>query len=361
MHGGTLAQEPPILDCPLRDQPYTVELPLVEILLNPEAAALVNSSLEGFLDKLPPGLTSTQMPSFATIVSFRMIAQTAQVDPEVLDALNARLADLAVTDRDRRTRCARYDDEVPELEFVDSNVNVLVFNKINGYDHGLSVDAATRAIESLGEQMGWAVTVSDRPGIFNPESLAHFDVVVWNNVSGDVLTLGQRKAFETYMNQGGGFLGIHGSGGDPMYLWDWYADSLLGARFIGHPSNPQFQDARIEVEGASNAIVDGLPTSWSMKDEWYSFAGNPRHNDATIVATLDESTYEPGESFGMDIRMGDDHPIAWTRCVNEGRAMYTAIGHRPEVYYIPENLLLLRNGLAWVQGGDGAGCVRAVE
>jgi type 1 glutamine amidotransferase len=340
----------------MRDQAYSVELPLIEILLKPEAMARVDSRLEGFVGKLPPGLTGTRTPSFATIVSFRMVAGMAQVDPEALDALNAELAELDVTEGDRRARCARYDDEVPDLDFVDSETNVLVFDKINGFDHGPSVGAATRAIQSLGDQMGWSVAVTDQPGAFNAETLARFDAVVWNNVSGDVLTLSQRKAFEDYINQGGGFLGIHGSGGDPLYLWDWYADTLLGARFIGHPSNPQFQDARIAIEITGNGVAEGLPDGWTMRDEWYSFGNNPRQNGARVVATLDESTYEPGESMGTNLRMGDDHPIAWTRCVNQGRAMYTAIGHRPEVYHIPENLLLLRNGLTWVAGEGGAGC-----
>ena len=356
MSGVALAQASPIPDCPLRDQPYSVELPLIEILLKPEAVALVDNRLDGFVDKLPPGLTGTRTPSFAAIVSFRMVAGMAWVDPVLLDTLEVELAQLEVTDRDRQARCARYDDEVPDLEFADSGINVLVFDKINGFDHGSSVDAATRAVQSLSEQMGWSVTVTDKPGAFSAETLAHFDAVVWNNVSGDVLTLGQRKAFEDYINQGGGFLGIHGSGGDPLYLWDWYADTLLGTRFVGHPSNPQFQDARIAIEITGNGVAEGLPDGWTMRDEWYSFGSNPRHNGARVVATLDESTYEPGESMGTNLRMGDDHPIAWTRCVNQGRAMYSAIGHRPEVYHIPENLLLLRNGLTWVAGLGESGC-----
>ncbi len=77
---------------------------------------------------------------------------------------------------------------------------------------------------------------------------------------------------------------------------------------------------------------------------------------ASVVATLDESTYRPEGYGGQDLRMGEDHPIAWTRCVGNGRAMYTAIGHRPEVYQLPQNLKLLEDGLVWAAGQRNSGC-----
>ncbi len=93
-----------------------------------------------------------------------------------------------------------------------------------------------------------------------------------------------------------------------------------------------------------------------MSEEWYSFRESPRASGARVIATLDESTYEPFGRGGQDLRMGADHPIVWTRCVGSGRALYTAIGHRPEVYHIPENLSLLRDSLAWAAGTGATVC-----
>jgi uncharacterized protein len=50
---------------------------------------------------------------------------------------------------------------------------------------------------------------------FNAADLKRFDAVVWNNVSGDVLTIPQRSDFKAYIENGGGFAGFHGSAGDP--------------------------------------------------------------------------------------------------------------------------------------------------
>jgi len=352
--GGATAQD--LLDCPLRDAPFSVNSPVIDLLLSPAAKAVVEAQYPGVLEKLPPQMSRTQAPSFAAIMSVQSMLQMMRLPPEGIEQLNTRLAQVPVTDTDRRARCARYDNESPQFDLAGKGPRVLVFHKINGFDHGPSVTAATDAIGKLAGALGWQVAVTDRGGAFTPETLARFDVVVWNNVSGDVLTLSQRRAFEDYLNGGGGFLGIHGSGGDPAYFWDWYADTLLGARFIGHPADPQFQEASIAVEANPGGIGRALAPGWRMSDEWYSFQDSPRDSGATVVATLDESTYLPVGYGGQDLRMGEDHPIAWARCVGEGRAFYTAIGHRPEVYQVPQNTALLQDALVWAAGKGASGC-----
>lgn len=350
------SQSPALIDCPLRDKPFSLESPLLDVLLSSEARQALESHLPELMQKAPPMMLRTEVPSFGAIVSVADIGKMFQMPADKLESLAAALARLEVTDADRRARCARYDGEVPELEIPDTETRVLVFDKINGFDHGPSVTAATNAIKALAEQLGWGIAVTGSGGAFTADILAQFDLVVWNNNSGDVLTLSQRQAFEDYITNGGGFLGIHGSGGDSVYYWDWYANELLGARFIGHPMDPQFQDAAVEIETTPSGIGEALKPGWTMKDEWYSFADSPRTDGASVVATLDESRYQPGIAFGQDLHMGEDHPIAWTRCVGNGRAFYTAIGHRTEVYHVPENLALLRDGLRWAAGQGGSEC-----
>lgn len=351
-----LADDESMLDCPLRDAPYSIDTPLVDVLLSSTAKGILEEAMPGVLGRLPPHMAGTEAPTFAAIMSLRTMSGMMGLPAEKLNELDRKLAEVDVTDADRQARCARYDNEVPVFDPAEAEARVLVFHKINGFDHGPSVDAATRAIEALAEQLGWSVVVTDKAGAFNEEMLSHFDTVVWNNVSGDVLTLSQRQAFEDYISQGGGFLGIHGSGGDFIYFWEWYADELLGARFIGHPADPQFQDAHLHIEETSSRIGEAVAPGWTMKDEWYSFRNNPRESGAMVIATLDESTYVAEGYGGQDLRMGQDHPIVWARCVGKGRSLYSAIGHRPEVYHIPENLLLLRDALVWTAGKGEAMC-----
>jgi len=175
-----------------------------------------------------------------------------------------------------------------------------------------------------------------------------------------VLTLSQRQVFKSYIERGGGFVGVHGSGGDPVYYWDWYADTLIGARFAGHPMNPQFQDARVVIEDDQSAIVRNLAPGWTMKDEWYSFRSNPRTGGARVLAALDEASYSLKGMAGEDLHMGD-HPIAWTKCIGNGRSFYSAIGHRPESYSEPHYVKLLEQGITWAAGVGETHCRDGTE
>jgi uncharacterized protein len=167
--------------------------------------------------------------------------------------------------------------------------------------------------------------------------------------------LTQRSALKRYIERGGGFVGFHGSGGDPIYFWDWYVDTLIGARFAGHPMAPQFQPAKIVIDDDKSALARDLAPGWTMTDEWYSFRTNPRAVGAHVIATLDELSYSPKGMGNQDLHMGD-HPIAWTRCVGDGRSFYSAIGHRPETYSDPHHVKLLEHAILWAAGAGETHC-----
>ncbi len=58
-----------------------------------------------------------------------------------------------------------------------------------------------------------------------------FRAVIFLNTSGDVLTGAQKHAFETYYEDGGGFLAVHGAI-DTEPDWEFITD-LLGTRADG--------------------------------------------------------------------------------------------------------------------------------
>jgi type 1 glutamine amidotransferase len=342
------------IDCPPRDEAYSLNSPVVDILVKPEAKALVERDAPTALKRLPASLLGTTPPTYAAILSLRALIGKRMTDT-ALGTLNRDLRAIPVTLADKERRCARYDVDQPRIVAPPGKPRFLLFEKITGFRDGPSVDAAHAAMLAVAARNGWTIVTTDKGGAITPAILRKFAAVIWNNLSGDVLTLGQRRAFQRYIEGGGGFVGVHGSGGDPTYFWDWYADTLIGARFIGHPMGPQFQDARVRVDDDTNAITRGLPREWTMNDEWYSFKTNPRTNGAHVLATLDESTYSPGEGT-VNLRMGDDHPIAWTRCIANGRSFYSAIGHRPETYSEPHNVTLLEQGLRWAAGAGASRC-----
>jgi type 1 glutamine amidotransferase len=341
-----------VTDCPLAQAPLSVDSPLADIYAVPAARAVADGIAPGLAREFTrPFGGSALPPNFDRIITLRFMART---QPELLARLDAGLAKVTLARADVVARCARYDHERPALPAKMPHPSVLVFEKITGYRDSPSVDASAKALREIGAQHGWTMVFTDKGGVFNPADLARFDVVVWNNVSGDALTAPQRAVFRRWIEQGGGFAGMHGSGGDPVWFWDWYVDTLVGARFTGHPMSPQFQEARVVTEPGAHPASSGLPPEWRMTDEWYSFARSPRGPGTQVLATLDEGTYNP-VGFGGKLSMGD-HPIAWTRCVGKGRSFYSAIGHLPATYEQPQARRLLEQGVAWAAGLSGSTC-----
>ena len=347
------------IDCPLRDQPYSSQSPLIDLLLKPEAAAVINRDAPGLIDSFWAGLKGTTVPSFGSIVTLRKAAEGRKLSDDKWAAIDRDLARLAVTSRDRQARCTRYDNDRTLLSAPSHHPAILIFEKMTGFLDAPSVDAAHAALVAIAKRKGWAIVTTDRGGAITPANLRHFDVVIWNNVSGDALTVAQRRVFRSYVEHGGGFVGLHGAGGDPSYFWAWYVDTLIGARFIGHPMAPQFQDARVIVTDPASPIVAAQAPGWTMRDEWYSFASNPGATGAHVLLALDEASYSP-RSGDKDLRMGD-HPIAWTRCIGAGRSFFSAIGHRPESYSEPHYVQVLEVGIAWAAGAGVTRCKEGHE
>jgi type 1 glutamine amidotransferase len=345
----------PMIDCPMRDLPFSTASPLIDILLNPKATTVADKALRDMATRLPRQFMNTTPPSFAAILTLKEASGFLRISAFDLAAIDRQLAAIPVTTADKVARCARYDTRPPDLLFSTGKPRVLLFEKINGFRDGPSVDAAHAAFVAMAARKGWALVTTDKGSAFTPAILSRFDVVIWNNISGDVLTLSQRRAFQRYMEQGGGFIGVHGSAGDPVYFWEWYVDTLLGARFSGHPMAPHFQTARIKLDNTTHPVAQGLPTTWEMNDEWYSFKNNPRTSGSVIIATLDENTYKLDGVGGQNLRMGD-HPIAWTRCIGRGRMFYSAIGHRPELYSDAIYIQMLEQAVDWTAGLGASDC-----
>ena len=257
-----------------------------------------------------------------------------------------------------------HDSVAPVLPDGLAEPAILLFSKTNGFRHEAAIPAAETALREIAASRGWSVFATENGAVFTPDLLARFKAVVWNNASGDVLSAAQRAAFRTWLESGGGFIGIHGAGGDLHYDWDWYVDTLIGAQFIGHTLDPQFQRATVRIAAGSHPATRGLDAAWEQTDELYSFAANPRDKGVRVLATLDETSYRPEARFppplswflaDQDLRMGD-HPIVWSHCIGNGRALYSALGHPAEAYAIANHRRLLEGALVWAAGLDGPAC-----
>ncbi len=236
-----------------------------------------------------------------------------------------------------------YDKIPPQLPEFITDTQVLVFSKTNGFRHIEAIPVANALFQQFADKEGWSIYFTENAAIHNAQMLGEFDLLIWNNVSGDVLTLEQRQALREYLEQGGRFLGLHGTAGDSHYEWSWYPLELIRAQFIGHPLFPQFQKAVLTVESREHPATAHLNSLWSLKDEWYSFDQSPRER-TNVLVSIQEDSYSPGRA----LEMGDDHPLVWHHSLGRGRVFYTALGHRAEIYQMPGYQQFLLGASDWL-------------
>lgn len=251
-----------------------------------------------------------------------------------------------------------YDMAAPTIPASVRKPAVLLFSKTNGFRHEEAIPAANATLKELAEAAGFSVFATENGAVFNARDLARFDVVVWNNTSGDTLDAEQKQAWKTWLERGGGALALHGAGGDPSYDWAWHPEEFIRAQFTKHIMGPQFQEAKLVVENKDHPATAGLPGEWMHTEEWYSFEESPRGKGVDVLLRVDESSYEPRFRMMLmdeDISMGD-HPVAWSHCVEHGRVVYSALGHQAAAWSTPEMRSFLRGALLWAAGSEGAGC-----
>ncbi len=213
-----------------------------------------------------------------------------------------------------------------------STLRSLVFTRTAGYRHE-SIPAAVGALRALEEL---DVQHSEDPG--DVARCGEYDVVVFLSSIGEVLDEASRAALRSYVTDGGAFVGVHAALATEEE-WDWYGE-LVGARFAGHP--PDVQSAAVTVR-AEHPSTAHLPATWWWTDEWYALTDV--RSDLTVLLTVDEATYAPGEHS-----MSGEHPQAWCRDVGRGRSWVTALGHTAAAWRDPTFLDHVRGGISYACG-----------
>lgn len=222
------------------------------------------------------------------------------------------------------------------LAALSPGYSVLVFSKTTGFRHDSIADGIA-TIRKLGEQNGFAVDATEDAAHINRSNLGKYKAVVFLNTTGDILNLSQQTDFRSYVESGGGFVGVHAAA-DTEYDWPWYG-TCVGAWFKSHP---KIQPASVQILDTKHPSTAHLPKLWQRTDEWYDYQAIPAPN-VRILAKLDPSTYE-GHS------MGQDHPITWCQAIGKGRSWYTGMGHTKESYADLDFQKHLLGGIQWAAG-----------
>ncbi|MBB4080680.1 type 1 glutamine amidotransferase [Lewinella aquimaris] len=236
----------------------------------------------------------------------------------------------------------------PRVRWNDDNglagARVLLYTKNGkGFVHD-NIPASIVAIEQMGKDNGFEVVATDDPGMFTPDGLEEFDVLVFSNTNNDIFdTPEQEQAFKSYIEAGGGFVGIHSACGSERD-WPWFWRNL-GGKFHRHAKR---QDFDVLVVDSDHPSTDFLPATWHIRDDecYYLKQLNPAIH-VLLAADLGTVDDEEGKTTYPADTFGSTFPTSWYHTTDGGRQWYTSLGHRIEHYSDPQFLRHILGGIRW--------------
>ena len=221
---------------------------------------------------------------------------------------------------------------------VPKQKKILVFSKTAGFRHTAAIQAGKKEIQELGRKNKFRVDTTENADLFTPENLKQYAAVIFLCTTGNVLNEQQQQAFEQFIKNGSGYMGLH-SAADTEYDWAWFGE-LNGAYFKSHPKQ---QEAVFNIVDGNHIATAHLPKVWKRFDELYNFKWIG--TDIHVLITIDENSYTGGGN-------GEYHPMAWYHEFDGGRSFYTALGHDNKSFEDPLYLQHILGGIKYVMGAD---------
>lgn len=245
-----------------------------------------------------------------------------------------------------------FEEEAPEVRFPVDQKRVLLFSKANAFVHSEGIEAAKPVFRKMAKANNWFLYEFDEGGIFNEAQLSEFDLVIWNNVSGKVLTNQQRSDFQHYIENGGSFMGLHAAG-DGSHHWDWYTQNLIGAGFSHHPIKNHIQDAVLHLQSIPDSSrANEFPSMIRHDDEWYVFDESPDVKGFNILYQMDGEAIDPNGNMlwikDKNFGMGKVHPNMWYKEIGNGKSFYSALGHDAGAYENEDYVKVLEQMMKWL-------------
>ncbi len=189
---------------------------------------------------------------------------------------------------------------------------------------------------------GYLYEVTTDLSKYSDEQLKEFDLQVWlNNSPGSEP---ERRAFERYMENGGGWVGFHAAAyNDKNTNWPWFVDFLGGGVFYCNNWPPQ--PVLVDIDTNDHAVTKNLPQHYVMpSSEWYQWNPSPRDNkDVEVLLSISPKNYPLGIK---DIVRWGDFPIVWTN--TKYRMIYLNCGHGDEMFGDATQNLLYVNAFRWI-------------
>ena len=220
---------------------------------------------------------------------------------------------------------------------------VLVYTKNGkGFVH-TNIANSVESLKKIGILNNLIVDVSEDPSVMTSEKLAKYNCLVFSNTNNEIFeTEEQRRAFVSYIHNGGAFVGIHIASGSERN-WPWFHE-MIGGLFKRHPA---FQSFEIKVIDKNHPSTVMLPEIWKKEDECY-FMTELNPNSHVLLAADLRTVIDTEKEVYPGRVLGDYLPLAWCHQFEGARVFYTALGHADKDYLDPLFIKHLTGSILWV-------------
>jgi uncharacterized protein len=212
-------------------------------------------------------------------------------------------------------------------------------------NHPQTGAAGIKAVQELSAGQDYTVDASTDYSKVNDATLANYQVILSVMAWQGEMPAASQQAFQKFIESGKGWMGFHTStlAGIQSPAWAWYDTWVGGITFKGHPATRMNGTVKQETDAASHPVLQGVPASFSIHEEWYAWNKSPRAGaNIKVLATVDESSYQPAGTA-----MGADHPVLWSN-TKYGPMMLTSLGHEPEAFSNANLRKLIANAIPWL-------------
>lgn len=207
---------------------------------------------------------------------------------------------------------------------------IAFFTARNDAAHISFVHEANRFFPKLAAENNFVYDSTNDWSKLNLQFLLQYQVVLFLDTRPDDSL--QRLAFETYMKNGGAWMGFHFAGfaltpSDFPQNWNWYHNEFIGTgQYKGNTWRPT--SAILRVEDSTHPSMKHLPHLFkSSPNEWYSWEKDIRTNpDIKILLAIDSSSFPLGTGPKLyEIWHSGYYPVVWTN--TKYKMLYVNMGH----------------------------------
>ena len=199
---------------------------------------------------------------------------------------------------------------------------------------GHSPKACTEIIAPLIEAAGYQVTISDTLDAYLDSARLQTYDLISQCFTMSTITNEQERGLLEAIKSGVGFGGWHGGMCDAFRQNTNY-QYMTGGQWVAHPGG--IIDYRVAITDHTDPITAGLD-DFNMHSEQYYMHVDPFNQ--VLATTTYSGEHDPWVK-------GAVVPVVWKKRWGRGKVFFSALGHKPDDFDVPESREIVRRGLLW--------------